>query len=82
MNKSDGYKPVSCAAHSEYELVIMHKRKLKISWLNAKGNTVTEEVLPTDMITRDHAEYLLVIDQDNTHKEIRLDKIIEAHQVE
>ncbi len=72
---SDDYKPVSCAAHSEYELAIMHKQKLKISWLDESANTRNEEVTPTDMITRDLAEYLLVKTNKNTLVEIRLDKI-------
>lgn len=76
---NDDYKPVSCAMHSEYELAIMHKQRLVITWKNDLGETRTEEVMPTDIIIRNSAEYLLVLDQYSNNKEIRLDKITLNH---
>jgi transcriptional antiterminator Rof (Rho-off) len=72
---SDDYKPVSCATHSEYELAIMHRQKLQLHWHNKAGNERVEEVTPTDMITRNQAEYLLVKTNKHSLIEIRLDRI-------
>jgi transcriptional antiterminator Rof (Rho-off) len=79
MSKDDNqYKPVSCASHSEYELAIMQKRTLRLHWQDARGNTNIEEVLPINLLTRNHSEYLLLINKRGERKQIRLDKITEA----
>lgn len=78
---SNDYTPVSCATHSEYELAIMHKQKLCITRQDASGTYAREIVEPKDIITREHAEYLLVEYEQGDQKEIRLDKIIKAYTV-
>ena len=77
---SNGYKPVSCTTHSEYELAILHKRKLRLRWQDASGEIRTEEVMPIDMITHDHAEYLECTNESNETKQLRLDKIALNHR--
>ena len=71
---NEDYTPVSCATHSEYELAIMRKKKILLT----RGDT-TEEVLPLDILIREHAEYLLYEDGTGERKEVRLDYITEAH---
>jgi len=76
-NNKDSYKPVTCELHSQYELAIMHKNKLQLSWL-ANGETVTESnISPLDVQTKNKAEYLIAVTATNKNLCIRLDHIIE-----
>ena len=72
------YQPISCELHSEYELAIMHKNTLCLTW-RKDGEVVTEtNIIPVDVQTKNKAEYLVVkrTEQDNLFS-IRLDYIIE-----
>jgi Rho-binding antiterminator len=74
MSNPSDYRPISCDAHSEYELAIMHKQKLKLRW--GEGNVIHEEVVqPLDLKTQDHEEFLIFKDQQNRECSIRLDRI-------
>lgn len=72
------YKPISCELHSEYELAIMHKNKIYLTW-RKDGEVVTEtNVIPVDVHTKNKAEYLVVkTSEQNKLFSIRLDYIIE-----
>jgi len=78
---SDDYIPIACGQHSEYELAIMHKQTLRIVWQDPKQEQHTLLTIPTDIVTRDHAEFLLVTDTTGNQLELRLDKIINAQAV-
>jgi len=73
------YQPISCELHSEYELAIMHKNKLCLTW-RKDGEIVTEEnIIPVDVQTKNKAEYLVVKRPEQTELfSIRLDYIIEV----
>jgi transcriptional antiterminator Rof (Rho-off) len=75
MNKDQPYTPISCAAHSEFELLIMHKNHLKLSWSDEQGKSQSSIVLPIDIQTKAGEEYLLVSDEKNNQHSIRLDRI-------
>jgi len=73
---SSNYRHVSCATHSELELMIMHGEKLE---LNIIQNSRQQNILlePYDLLTRkDKGEYLLGKGEHGKLVEIRLDKII------
>jgi len=72
---NDEYKAVSCELHSQYELAIMRKQMLRIAWLDSKKEPHISCVLPEDIFTRNHAEYLLVTNEKGELIELRLDKI-------
>lgn len=75
-NNNDNYQPISCDLHSQYELAIMHKSKLKLSWIS-EGKAVTEtNILPLDVKTKNKAEYLIAVTPGNKNICIRLDHII------
>ena len=75
--KNDTYLPISCELHSQYELAIMHKNKLFLSWLT-EGKQVTETgVSPLDVKTKNKAEFLIAVTADNKNLCIRLDHITE-----
>lgn len=76
MNANTPYKPISCNLHSQYELAIMHKSKLELSW-SAEGQTLTAtNILPLDLQTKNKAEYLIAQSASNENLCIRLDQII------
>lgn len=69
-----GYVPISCDLHSEYELAILRRQRLRLVWAN--GNVLHDEVmLPLDLKTAHHEEYLICRTKDDTMHEIRLDQI-------
>ncbi len=69
------YTPVSCAIHSEYELAIMHKQPLEVTWRGEDGQEYNERVMPLDLQCRNRQEFLLADLSDNTRVDIRLDRI-------
>ena len=71
------YQPISCELHSQYELAIMHKNTLCLTWCK-DGEVVTEtNIIPVDVQTKNKAEYLVAkTPKQNTLFYIRLDYII------
>ena len=65
------YQRISCETHSIYELAIMRNQSMQV---NIDGRTQT--IQPKDIITKISAEYLIFMDEDNVHQELRADKII------
>ena len=72
------YQPISCGLHSQYELAVMHKKNLCLTW-RKDGEVFTEtNIIPVDVQTKNKAEYLVVKrSEENTLFSIRLDYIIE-----
>ena len=78
INPDTPYQPISCELHSEYELAIMHKNTLCLTW-RKDGEVVTEtKIIPVDIQTKNKSEYLVVKkSEQNNIFSIRLDYIIE-----
>ena len=71
------YHPVSCELHSQYELAIMHKNTLCLSWSEGGEVVIETDIIPVDIQTKNKAEYLVVKKQEqNKLFSIRLDHII------
>jgi len=69
------YKPVSCGLHSEYELLAMHRSRVRLSCISDDKSLQTLEGKVLDVVTREKAEYL-VLETDGTEAvSIRLDRI-------
>lgn len=75
-NKFDTpYKPISCDLHSQYELAIMHRKTLCLTWLE-EGESVTKtDITPVDVQTKNKAEFLIAKTQEQDEVVIRLDQI-------
>ena len=73
MNKP--YQPILCSLHDEYEIAIMHQKKLNIKWLDNTGASLSDYVLPQDILVKKKEEFLLAEGSDNKALCIRLDKI-------
>lgn len=77
MDNKKIYQPISCDLHSQYELAIMHKNTLQLSW-SCDGELITEtNILPLDVQTKNKAEYLIAVTGSNKNLCIRLDHITE-----
>jgi Rho-binding antiterminator len=74
---NEPYLPIACAAHDEFEIAIMHRKKLHLKWTDDSGKTQLCDVLPEDILVKEGAEYLLAKRcEDETALCLRLDKII------
>ena len=73
--KPTDYKPIDCALHSTYELLIMQQRNCRLGWHDAAGTAHTLIITPTDLRTRNSEEFMVVTDTTGMTHEIRLDRI-------
>jgi transcriptional antiterminator Rof (Rho-off) len=69
------YRHVDCDLHSEYELVIMQRSKIMLTWQDVAGSVHTEAVLPLDLLTRSGEEFMVFSTGAGTECKIRLDHI-------
>ena len=75
------YTPIDCDRHSEFELAIMHRGTLKLTWRDADGATHTEVVIPADLLTRNSEEFMRVSNTCGIEREIRLDHILQFSRI-
>ena len=74
------YTPVDCGLHSEYSLVVMHRQILRRIWRDFDGELRTETVLPEELRSRHHEEFLLVSGEGHKEREIRPGHILHFEQ--
>jgi len=72
------YIPIACSLHDEYEIAIMRKQYLYIKWFDDNNQKHVEKVLPKDILVKNREEFLVVITQDDTVLQLRLDKITQV----
>jgi Rho-binding antiterminator len=73
MNKD--YTPIGCALYSEYELLIMHREPLRLSYLGAGNRSRIETLMPVNLRTHRKAEYLIARNPAGICRVLRLDRI-------
>ena len=76
------YHPVECGLHSQYELAIMHRVMLQLVWSDAQNQQHVGNILPLDLITREHSEFLIGQSNDGEIHHIRLDLIHRSNVAE
>lgn len=76
MNKT--YVPISCELYSRYELAILRGQALRVSWCAACGVHRVEMLMPVDLRTRRHAEFMIARTLEGSRRVLRLDRIIRA----
>ncbi len=76
MNKK--YTPVSCEIYSRYELAILRGQALRVSWKGARGTDRVETLIPLDLRTKRHAEFMIARDLHGQRRVLRLDRIQRA----
>lgn len=70
------YKPIDCGLYSEYEVAILHRSRLRLSWRDGEENVHIAVLTPDDLRTRRGEEFLLATGTDGRQQEIRLDRIL------
>lgn len=69
------YRPIACAIYSEYELAIMHRDPLRLSWRAPDGSLHLTTLLPVDLETCNSEEFLIGRALDGQTLRLRLDWI-------
>lgn len=72
------YTPIDCGTYSEYEVAILHRQRIRMTWQDEEGNEQTDIVQPQDLKIEDKREYLIATGSDGSAKRIRLDLIRKA----
>lgn len=70
------YTPIDCHRYSEFELAIMHRQALQLTWRHADGTVHIGICRPLDLRVRQGEEFMLVRDSSGREREIRLDHIL------
>lgn len=70
-----GYAPVSCVFHERLEFAVLRGLELDLTWSDAAG-TRRDRVRPSDVYTRDGAEWLVFRRGDGDQAVVRLDRIL------
>lgn len=72
---TDLYKPIACALHDEYEIAIMRRQKLNITWLDDSDCSHESLVLPVDIKVENGEELLVAEEEGGERLTIRLDRV-------
>lgn len=72
------YVPIACVEHERLEFAVLRRQRLNLEYRDENGLTLSRNVLPTDVETRDGAEWLSFRNEDGTESVIRLDRIVSA----
>jgi Rho-binding antiterminator len=70
------YTPIPCSQYDRYEIAIMHRRRLRLTW-HAENIVYRRVVEPIDLQTRNGEEFLICCNSGQTVS-IRLDQIRKA----
>lgn len=71
------YVPISCVLYDVYEIAILHRQRLRLSWAE-QGTAHCEAVTPLNLETRRGEEFLHARKADGTVCTLRLDQIRRA----
>ena len=74
----DEYVSIPCIEHERLEFAVLRRQKLKLEVRDETGATRVLVVLPTDVATRDQAEWLTYREDSGAVGIVRLDRILSA----
>ena len=72
------YVPIPCIAHEKLEFAVLRRQKLRLRLRGEGGGERVFIALPTDVATRDGAEWLSYRTQEGETGMVRLDGILSA----
>lgn len=72
------YRPIPCIEHERLEFAVLRRQKLVLTLRDETGAAITLLVLPTDVATRDQAEWLTYREASGVVGVVRLDRIESA----
>jgi len=68
------YRPIACANYDQYEIAILHRRRLHLAWDD--GNVAYDRIVtPLNLRTAAGEEFLVMRLPDGEVREVRLDHI-------
>ncbi len=70
------YVPIPCVEHERLEFAVLRRQKLLLELRDEAGNVSSLTVLPTDVATREQAEWLSYRDEMGVVALVRLDRIV------
>lgn len=70
------YLSIPCIEHEKLEFAVLRRRRLRLVYRDTDGALREQTVLPTDVATRDGAEWLFFQDGDGIEHVVRLDMIV------
>lgn len=71
----DDYVSIPCIEHERLEFAVLRRQTLALKVIDADGSVRAITVLPTDVTTRDQAEWLSYRDAVGAAGVLRLDRI-------
>src|SRR5690606_23484249 len=74
------YRPISCDVYSELEVAILHRTPLRLAWRDGDIDHA-RVVLPVDLETREHQEFLHGRLESGEPVTLRLDRITHLERV-
>ena len=69
------YIPIACSLHDLYEIAIMHRTRINITWIDDSGRDHEEVIMPMDIVVKKSEEFLLFFDGKGNERMVRLDHI-------
>ena len=72
------YVSIACIEHERLEFAVLRRQKLTLEVSDEAGVTRVLVVLPTDVATRDQAEWLTYREDSGAVGIVRLDRILSA----
>jgi len=75
------YTSIACIEHERLEFAVLRRQKLLLRLRDETGNIQTLTVLPTDVATREQAEWLTYREDSGAVGIVRLDRILSATPV-
>jgi len=75
------YTSVACIEHERLEFAVLRRQKLLLQFYDETGNLQSLTVLPTDVATREQAEWLTYREDSGAVGIVRLDRIQSATPV-
>jgi transcriptional antiterminator Rof (Rho-off) len=69
------YRPIGCDQHSVLELLAMRQAHVEAHFLRSTGNAATLSGQVIDVLTRDRAEFLVLLDSAGGQHPVRLDRL-------
>ena len=72
------YVPIACIDHEKLEFAVLRRQQLAIRFLDPQEKVVQLRLLPTDVVTRQGAEWLHYRDDSGAVGVLRLDRILSA----
>ena len=75
-DEDTGYRPISCANHDVFEIAMLHRARLHLTWI--EKNVLQDKIVtPLDIETANHEEFLIARSTTGQTFRLRLDWIRE-----